>query len=220
MQLEWFEYLQILSLIIALLCYKGLRLYGILLFIPFLFFDCITDFLGDNYLIFGWEDNYFLYNYYLLITTPLSLFLFYKMLSLNKAKIIFLVISILLMSFITINYFFIQGKAQFNSYSLLLGMTINIIFSSLILIRLVADDTKILNLFKEPFFWINAATLLFSLGTLVVLGLQQYIVANDIKYKEEILYNVIMHILNVFLYAALSYGFILCHLQKNKLSLQ
>ncbi len=222
MHIEWFEYLQFASLLIAIVCYQDLKSYHIVVFIPFLFLDCLVDLLGDNYLSFGWKSNYFLYNYYLLTTTPLSLILFFKMLGLKgKLKIIFFFIGSLFMLLLLINYFFIQGKSQFNSYSLLLIMAINVIFSALILIKLVVtDDTKVSSLFKEPFFWINAATLLFSLGTLVVLGLQQYIIANKMKLNQEMLYNVIMHILNIFLYTALSYGFILCRIRTTRSSQQ
>lgn len=218
MYFEWFQYLQLSSLIIASICYQGLKHYGILIFIPLLFLDCLVDLLGDNYLTFGWKSNYFLYNYYLLITTPLYLIVFSKMLNLNgKLKIVSIAIGSLLMLLILINLFFIQGKSQFNSYSLLLIMVINVIFSSLILINLVTDDRQVPSLFKEPFFWINSAILLFSLGTLVVLGLQQYIAANRIKLNEKMLYNTVMHILNIILYSALSYGFILCRFSKTRL---
>ena len=89
--------------------------------------------------------------------------------------------------------------------------------SCLVLVKVAIDDNKLQSLYKEPFFWMNAGNLLFSLGTLVVLGLQQYIADNNIKFSGQALYNAVMSILNVFLYVALSYGFILCQKQTNKL---
>ncbi len=221
MQIEWFEYLQIASFVIAVVCCKALYRKGIVMFIPLLFLGCIADLLGDNYATFGWKNNYFLYNYYLLITTPLSLYLFYKMIDVHaKSKVAFLIITILCLLLIVLNYFFIQGRFQFNSYSLLLIMIVNIIFSCLVLVKIAIDDNKLQSLYKEPFFWLNAGNLLFSLGTLVVLGLQQYIVANKINLNGQSLYNVVMPILNVLLYIALSYGFILCQMQTKKSSTQ
>lgn len=215
MQIEWFEYLQIASFVIAVICRKALYRQGIVVFIPFLLLDCAADLLGDNYKTFGWKQNYFLYNYYLLLSTPLLFYLFYKMLGLQaKSKAAFFIITILCLSLILLNYFFIQGTFQFNTYSLLLIMILNIILSCLVLVKLAVDDNKLQSLYKEPFFWINAGTLLFSLGTLVSLGLQQYIAANNITWKGEKLYNVIMPVLNAFLYVALSYGFILCRIQQ------
>lgn len=221
MQIEAFQYLQISCFLISVICFKALHKWGIALFVALLFLDCVVDLLGDNYKAFGWKDNYLVYNCYLLLSEPLSLFLFYKMLGLSpRFRILFSGFAFLCLLLIVINYCFIQGPSKFNTYSLLLIMILNIIFSCLVLIKLAIDDRKLLPIYREPFFWINAATLLFSLGTLVVLGLQEYIAVKNVSLNGKMLYNVIMPMLNVFLYVALSYGFLLCRIQANKYSTQ
>ena len=79
------------------------------------------------------------------------------------------------MVLILINFVFIQGTLQFNSYSLGLVDIMLIVFSGLCLVRLTVFDQEELNFMREPYFWINSLNLLSCLVMLVVLGLQSYI---------------------------------------------
>jgi len=109
-----------------------------------------------------------------------------------------------------INYLFLQGTKQLNTHSIILIEIMNIILSCFVLVQLVFKDDIERSLFNEPYFWINVGSLFFSLGTLVVMGLQQYIRANYIQLNKVSAYFFIMPFLNVILYSSWSYGFILC----------
>ncbi len=61
MHIDWFEYCQIISLCIAIYCWKGLKACSLLAFIPFLVIVNITELTARNYLAFGWTSNYFIY---------------------------------------------------------------------------------------------------------------------------------------------------------------
>lgn len=211
MEIEWFQYFQFCSLLLSIIYSKRLQLWKITFFIPLLLLTNGVEVIGVNFRNFGWDNNYFLYNSYLLLTTPLMLYLFYRMLLMNKAmRQLFQLISFLIILFQLLNFIFIQGVNQFNNYSLLLIAIVNIIMSCVILFQVVfADDTS-KNLFSEPYFWINSGTLFFNLGTLVLFGLQRYIIQNHVEINNKSLYHALAPILNMVLYSSWGYGFFLC----------
>ena len=58
--------------------------------------------------------------------------------------------------------------------------------------------------------------LLFGLITLVVLGLQSYILNNHIEIAHKPLYLAILPAVNAIVYAGYSYAFILCRTQRTR----
>lgn len=219
MHIAWFEYFQILSLITAIYCWKGLKSCSLLAFIPLLIIVNTTELIADNYLAFGWTSNYRIYNLYLLLSTPFFFYLAGKMLFLTrKEAIVFYIVCILCMMLMCINYGFIQGPFQFNSYSLGLVDIMIIVFSSLCLVRLTVFDQEELNFMREPYFWINSLNLLSSLITLVVLGLQSYILINKIEIANKTLYHAILPAVNAIVYGGYCYAFTLCRTQRARSS--
>lgn len=217
MHIAWFEYFQFACLLTAIYCYRGLRACSLLAFIPLLVIVNITEFIGTNYRMMGWRFNYPVYNIYLLVSTPFYFYIAGKMLFLTgKETIVFYTVCVLCLILIGVNFSFIQGQAHFNTYSFVLIEILMIVFSCLSLVRLTLLDQKDLRFIKEPFFWINTVNLLFGLITLVVLGLQEYIVTNQIKIDNKTLYNAILPSVNAIVYAGYSYAFILCRIQKTR----
>jgi len=210
MHIDYYVYFQLISLLIALLCHVRLKAYHLTNYIPLLYITCIIE-LSAGIVKQTSQVNYFIYNLYLLFSTPIQVLLFYRMLKpLSNGKVLMLSVSTLLLLFLVVNFYFLQGLETFNSYSLIFIMLFNIVCSSLVLLKTLLLEERQTNVFKEPYFWINSATLLFSLGTLVVLGLQQYIIINKIQIENKSVYRSIMPILNVILYSAYSYAFLLC----------
>jgi hypothetical protein len=217
MHIAWFEYFQIAALLIALFFYRPLRACSLLAFIPLLFIVNITEFTGINYRMLGWQTNYSVYNLYLLFSTPFYFYIVGKMLFLTGKEIgVFYTICLLCMALVFVNFFFIQGQHRFNTYSFVLIEIMMIVFSSLSLVRLTVLDQKELNFIREPFFWINTVNLLFGLITLVVLGLQEYILINHIEIANTTLYNAILPSLNAIVYAGYGYAFILCRIPRTR----
>jgi hypothetical protein len=215
MQLAWFEYFQIICLAVAIYCRRGLKACSLSAFIPLLVIVNITEITGSNWQAFGWSSNYFVYNLYLLLSTPFFFYLAGKMLFLSrKESIIFFAVCFLCLLLIIINFWYIQGQNQFNSYSLGLIDILMVVFSGLCLVRLTVFDQEEMNFMKEPYFWINSLNLMFGLITLVLLGLQSYISVNHIEIANKPLYYAILPTVNAILYAGYSYAFILCRTQK------
>ena len=215
MHIAWFEFFQILCLFVALYCWKGLKARALLAFIPLLFIVNITELTGMNFRAFGWKSNYYIYNLYLLFSTPLRFYLAGKMLFLSRREaVVYYVLCFLGLALIIINFLFIQGSSHFNSYSLGLIELLMIVFSGLCLVRLTVLGHEELNFMKEPYFWVNALNLLFGLITLVLLGLQSYILINHIEIAHKSLYYYVLPAVNAIVYAGYSYAFILCRTQK------
>lgn len=215
MHIAWFEYFQFACLVVSLFCYRGLRTCSLLAFIPLLLIVNVTEFTGINFRLFGWDSNYFIYNLYLLLSTPFYFYIAGKLLFLTgKETIVFYTVCALCLILIYANFFFIQGQSRFNTYSVVLIEIMTIVFSSLSLVRLTILDQKELNFTREPFFWINSVNLLFGLITLVVLGLQNYILINHIEIANKTLYYAILPSVNAIVYAGYSYAFILCRTQR------
>lgn len=211
MQFHLFQYAQLAGLCFAIWYYRSLKHWSIAGFLPLLMFIFLIEIIGTNFRLFNWSNNYFIYNLYIILSTPLWLYLFRQMLALTGfALVIFRWIAILCMSFMCVNYFFGEGVTQFNSWSLLLLMIITIVFSCLVLFRISVTDSVSASLYRHPFFWINTGNLLFALVTLVLLGLQPWIREHGIQIHHKSLYYAIIPTANIILYTCYSYGFYLC----------
>lgn len=219
MTINWYQYSQLLCLIAAVFFYSGLKKFSIAGFMPLLILINIVELVANNFKRWGWVNNYFVYNVFLILSTPIYLYLYRCMLNLTAIALkIYYFISGLTLLIILTNYLFIQGLFTFNSFSFLLISVLNIIFSCLILFKLSSDDSNNVSLFYQPYFWINSSNLLFNMITLVLLGLQQYILVNHIELENKRLYYVILPIANVALYLSYSYAFALCNIQNKKSS--
>jgi len=215
MNFAWYEYFQILCLGLAIYYQRELKSCSLQAFIPLLIIVNITEIVGMNYQDFGWSSNYLVYNIYLLVSTPFMFYLAGKMLFLSKRESnVFRVICGLCLLLVLINFCFIQGWNRFNTYSLVLIDIMMIVFSGLCLVRLAVLDQEEVNFMKEPYFWINSLNLMFSLITLVLLGLQSYILINHIEIGNKFLYRAILPAVNAILYGGYCYAFILCRTQK------
>ena len=170
MHFAWYEYFQIICLGMAIYCRKGLKACSLQAFIPLLVVVNVTEMVGMNFRAFGWSSNYLVYNLYLLVSTPFFFYLAGKMLFLSRRETyVFYIICLLCLLLVMINFCFIQGWNQFNTYSFGLIEIMKIVFSGLCLVRLVVLDQEEKNFMKEPFFWINSLNLMFGLSTLVLL---------------------------------------------------
>jgi hypothetical protein len=215
MHIAWYEVFQFISLVLAIYCRRGLKTCSLLAFIPLLFIVNIAELAGANFRAFGMESNYFIYNLYLLVSTPFFFYLSSKMLFLmNREAVVYFIVCALSVVLILINFVFYQGMHQFNSYSLGLVEIMLIVFAGLSLVRLTVLDQQELNFMREPYFWINSLNLLFGLITLVLLGLQSYISVNHIEIANKPLYYAILPAVNAIVYAGYSYAFILCRTQR------
>jgi len=217
MTIMWHIYFELFSLLCALVFARGLNSFGIGVLIPLLLLDNITELVGANYYHFGWKDNYFVYSIYLVLSTPLALWLFGSMMGGSpQQRRRYLWACIAIQGFVLINYFFVQGPYEFDTYSFLLINTAEIVLCCLVLARLAIRRDDEAGLLRDPYFWISGSTLLFNLVSLILLGALKFIALNHLEIRHKNLYLAILPAANALLYAGYSYAFILCHSQARK----
>ena len=218
MHLSYYQYFQMFSLLMALLCRKGLNYFGLGILLPILVLDNVTETLGNNYtLFFNLSQNHVIFNVYMLLSTPLFFYLFASMLGGNMAERRRLRwIAMAVEIFLLFNFCFIQGWKEFNTFSALFISFICIILSCIVLARLTMRMDDESSLLHDPTFWINSLILLFNLVQLLILGLYKYIVTNHLGISNQNLYLAIMPAANAVYYVGLGCAFMLCQLQKNK----
>jgi hypothetical protein len=213
MHFKFFQYFELFSLLLAIICYKGLKRFSLLAFIPLLIIINTLEIIGVNH----GKTNYFIYNILILLQTPFFLFLYGRMLMLrDNEKTALWIISSLTILFILFNYFFWQGREKFASYSLILTQVLNIVLSCLVLLRLYMLEANNISLLKSPYFWINAANLIFGLPVIVLLGLQDYIIRYNLNIGKVSLYHYVLQIATIVLYSLYSYAFVLCRIRTTR----
>jgi hypothetical protein len=221
MALHLSEYIELLSLFCALAFYKWLKYFKLRPFVLLLTLISIIEICGANYRWFGITKNYIIYDYYLIITAPVYLWIFLNMLSFKGfLKTIYLVISSLIIIFLVLNFLFLQGQGVYTTYSHIMLEFIKGLLSLMIITKLFREDNFEIGIGNNPYFWICGSTILFAVSSIVLLGLQQFIVANKIEIDGKSIYRIIMPILNVVLYTSYCYAFYLCKKLTNKLLLQ
>ena len=218
MEIKYYQYFQLFSLLLAFICRRGLNSFSIGILIPILILDNLTEFLGSNHWsVFHTKGNYFVYNIYWLLSTPLFFYLFDAMLDgspRDRRRLLWS--GIVIETFLLVNYFFIQGQVEFDSFSAQLVSLACIILSCLVLTRLAIRKDDESGLLHDPVFWINAVLLLFNLVSLIVLGMHKFIVQNKLEIIHLNLYRAIIPAANAVLYIGYSYAFLLCQRQTRK----
>ncbi len=210
---------QILSFIVCILLYKTLKSTELRFFLPFLFLTIFVELLGSWYVSHGIR-NYLMYNVFTAFEFIFYAFLFYKHFKLKgfkKAALFFIPFYILC---VTINVSFIQGPNNFHTYTFLLGSFFIVTFCCLFFYESVLPDHLDNALTKQPFFWVCTGLLLFYLGSVIINALFEYLRSFDMQEEGKRIYGIINQSLNVVLYSAFIFAFLLCQKNSKTYSLQ
>lgn len=211
MALPLYTYFELLSLLFSLWFFKGLSRFKINLFVLISLVAFLADLIGSIYAD-SRAKNYFIYNIYLEVSTPLYFYVFFKMLNYKHlAKNIYILICVLIMIFATLNWWFIQHYDSFNTYSLIIIEFVLAILSLLTLLKLFNNDNINVALQNHPFFWIAGSALIYAVSTVVILGLAQFINTHSVQLNGKNLYRVLMPYINIILYSGYCYAFYLCN---------
>lgn len=218
MRIPYFIYFQYLALFSAIFYYRSLKIYRAGALLPLLILVCAIETSSVVLKHFGFTNNHYLYNLYSLTCTPLYFYLFYYFLNIqSKFRNIYFYTGLSVSILLTYNFFFFEGIFMFNTLSIILMQFCTILLSVFLLFKLAESENYFI-LSRHPYFWIAAGLLIFSLGTLVVLGMNQYIRIHNLTIVNKSLYRTIMPVLNVILYSSYSYAFYLCAQMKKSYS--
>lgn len=214
MRVPYFYYFQAIALIACIIFYRDLKKYRLQYFLPLCILVAITELLASNFKKLGLPSNYPFQNLYLIFSTPLYFYIFYKILNIGKDfRKIYIAIGISVSLLFFGNYLFFEGPMRLNTLTIIFQQMVTILLSCSVLFHLATNEKHFL-LLREPYFWIASALMIFSLGALVVMGMNQYIRLNNLTIKNKALYRVIMPVLNVILYSSYTYAFYLCKPKK------
>lgn len=226
--MNWYlsEYFELLSLLFAIIFYSKLGLFKLKPFLLLLIVICTVEICGANAQWFNrpWlnvHKNYIIYNFWILLTMPIYFWIFLNILDFRQyVRTIYVTVAILVMLFVTMNFFFLQGPFEFNVYSVIMAEFIKGVLSLMVITKLFREDNYEISISNNPYFWIAGATLIFSVSAIVLFGLQKFIVINKIQINGKSIYRVIIPLVNVILYSSYCYAFYLCRKLTRKLSLQ
>ena len=214
MRAPYYIFFQLLSLVVALIYFKQLRKFSLQVMVPLLIFVCTIELLATN--VFK-AYNLHVYNIYAVFSPLFYFFLFSKLIRFSSAaRYAYIAISIISFFFFLLDYFFIK-PGEYDYYSAVVSLIEYLFLGCIVLSQLVMDDNKRIGLSHEPYFWIVTGIIIFSLVTIVILGLHSYILRNDIKIFGKRAYRVIMPMVNVIMYSCFAYAFYLCKTYEAKL---
>lgn len=178
----------------------------------------LIDFTSRLVIIAGFPNNYFIINLYHTVAGPITYYGFYKQLHLKtENQVLYRIVTSVFTVFLVASYFYYLKKDELATIPIIFFNFFNSILCCGMLFKMAMEE-KIIKFSGEPMFWLSAAILIFSLGALVTMGMNQYIRANRLTIHNQVLYRVIMPVLNVILYGTFSYVFILCRVKKKSYS--
>ncbi len=130
MTVNYYQFFELLSLLLSIVFYESLKEKKLGAFVPFLAITLIVELLASNWHLWN-PRNDIVYNVYLLISYPFQLVVFKSVLQLNKRQnLLFNIFSLIFMFIATFSTIFLTGIFIFNNYYYMLIQLINICFSS------------------------------------------------------------------------------------------
>ena len=203
------------SFLVCLYSYNSLKNTELRYFLPFLFLTLIVELTGLWMTQHGIK-NYLLFNVFTTFEFIFYAFLFYKHYRKNNFKLLSVVFMPLYIIAVFINLMYFQGIEKFHTYTFLLGSFFIVVFCCLFFYESVLPEYLENTLTKQPFFWVCTGLLLFYLGSVIINALFEYLRSFDMQIEGKKIYGTINQSLNVILYSAFIFSFILCRNNSKK----
>lgn len=209
MKIELWQFFEYLSFVFSLIYYKGLRAYSLQLMPFFLFYICCSESLASYYVELGMPSTRGFLNVYYFVSAIVFYHFFYIMLRpTGKLRKVYIAVAIVSSVFFVYELFD-NDIYVINSLTLVISFLQHVVLSLLLLFKLAFDENSRDSIVKEPYFWIAVGVLIFSLVTIVTMGLQPYIYRNQIKLFGKTAYRIIIPAACVLLYSCYCYAFYL-----------
>lgn len=201
------------SFLVCIYLFKYLKDTLLKYFLPFLLITLTVELVGFWLTKIGIK-NYLLYNVFTTLEFIFYSFLFSKHLKTTLFKKLTIGFIPFYAMMVFLNLQFIQGYNSFHIYTFLLGSFFIVLFCCLFFYESVLPEHLDHPLAKQPFFWVCTGLLLFYMGSVIINALFEYLRSYDLQEEGKRIYGIINQSLNVVLYSAFIYAFILC--RKNK----
>ncbi len=201
------------SFLVCIYLFKYLKDTLLKYFLPFLLITLTVELTGFWLTRIGVK-NYLLYNVFTTLEFIFYSFLFSKHLKTTLFKKLTIGFIPFYAVMVFLNLQFLQGYNSFHTYTFLLGSFFIVLFCCLFFYESVLPEHLDFPLAKQPFFWVCTGLLLFYMGSVIINALFEYLRSYDLQQEGKRIYGIINQSLNVVLYSAFIYAFILC--RKNK----
>jgi hypothetical protein len=197
-------YLALIALFFGLMFIYKLPNYKSKSILGMIFFSFSVEFIGINFSSWTGITNYFIFNFYILISFIYYIFLLKLLLKKIDYKITANIFLIVFIVFYIINYFLIQNSINITfTYSFALGVFFVLILSCLYLMELF-NSNNILNFKYSIYFWFVLGLLLFHVPFLpFMLAIDWFLIE-----RVESIYNLVIFGLNLLMYVCFIIGFI------------
>ena len=189
-----------------------------ILFIPFLFYTVINEFVAYYIGYILHVKNYFLYTVYVPISFVFYTCLILKSISNKKTKLIIKTVSPVCVIFFIINALLLQGFYSFNTLTNTLVSVVLIAFCLLFLFDFLRTSETTSSPLNEPMFWIVAGLLFFYFGGIILNILYKYAIDYSFKINGRKMYSFIFQFLNFLLYSCFIIAFRICYKKKKFIS--
>jgi len=191
--------LELATALVATIHYKKYKNTKEKYFLYFLWFTFITDFFGSVIVAYCFKTNSaFIYNIYKITAFSFLLYWYYTIIN-NKNNIVYLIFVYLFSLAFSIAYEPFFGSVQKTNF--VVGALL-LVICSLIYFSEMLKSNKVFNLKIRLSFWITMGTLLFYIGIIPLILMNNYL---KIQYLS---FNIILAILNSILYSSYIIGFV------------
>jgi len=201
-----FSGFQWVALLLAVITYKKYKNTPEKVFLYFLIYAVIFTEFTALVLAFFNIQSYHIYNTYILVSTSIYHFWFYKIIPAQKNWVLFSQVIFLAVYF----YMFSYGTFLTDTWTqpIIVGSISVLIFSGIYFIQLLGQDEE-LKVFSSQRFWIVIGLFIFNLGIVPVLYFQNK------TGIAPVVYNSIIMILIIILYGCFIVSFLSLYRKKN-----
>lgn len=170
----------------------------------FIWFSIFTEIVGYYFTYWTGLLNYYVYNFYMLISISAYILLLRTVLSkiaYRTAAVLFLILFIV--SFFLNSIYFKEDTNRSFTYSFTIGVVLILILSCLYLIEIFNSD-KILNFKRSVFFWYILGILVFHVPFMpFMLAINWFLIKQD-----ESIFSLVLFILNFLAHSCYIIGFL------------
>lgn len=197
-------YLALIALIIGLVFFHKLPNYKSKSIVVLIFLSFVVEFIGINFSSWTGITNYFIFNFYMLLSFIYYIVLLKSLVKKMTYKITANIFLITFIGFYIVNFFLIQNNLNITfTYSFALGVFFILILSCLYLMELF-DSDNILNFKYSIYFWFILGVLLFHVPFLpFMLAIDWFLIQ-----RVESIYSLVIFVLNFFMYTCFIIGFV------------
>lgn len=169
----WFE---VAAFLAATLSIKSIRKNYLIWFLPFLFFIVSVEVMGWYLPRVLHKHNAWIFNFSVPIEYLFYTFIFYRSLGSSRYKIVIRSLGVLYLLFCLMVLFLYNIKI-FQNQILVVGNLLGIIYSCLFFYEILKKDV-VVELLKEPMYWIACGVFLFNIGELTYTLFRPVLTAN------------------------------------------